>query len=253
MKTRDRLVLGILALVGLMAALWMGVLAPKREEASGLNAKVSKAEKRRDAAKASAAGAERARVTYNRDYATVARLGKATPPQADVPSLVYQLESAARDAKVDFRAVTVPQQAAPAPAAAPSPDGKTAKEKAAAKPAADTAAAPAEPDAAAVNAAAGITPVPFTFMFEGSFFKMHNLLRSVDRFSLLKGETVKIKGRLLTIDTVTLSPGRAGFPQVKVEIAARAYVAPIPDQLPSGTSAASASTPTPTTATQVTK
>ncbi|MDX6689492.1 MAG: hypothetical protein QOG15_949, partial [Solirubrobacteraceae bacterium] len=36
MKTRDRLVLGILAVAGLMAALWFVALAPKREEAASL-------------------------------------------------------------------------------------------------------------------------------------------------------------------------------------------------------------------------
>ncbi|MDQ3677793.1 MAG: hypothetical protein M3401_13505 [Actinomycetota bacterium] len=246
MKTRDRLVLGILALAGLMAALWFGVLAPKREEAASLSDKVTAAEQRRDAANTKAAKAEQARATYGRDYATVARLGKATPPQADVPSLVYQLESAARHAKVDFRAVSLveqPVQAAPAP----SPDGKKASDKAAGKAASDTAAA------TAANPAVGITPVAFTFMFEGSFFKLHELLRSVDRFSRLKGQTVKIKGRLLTLDSVKLTASRKGFPRVKVEITARAYVAPIPDQLPGSGEPSTASSPTPTTATQVTK
>jgi hypothetical protein len=231
MKTRDRLVLGTLALAGLMAALWLGVLAPKREEAASLSEKVTAAEKRRDTATTKATAAEAARATYGRDYATVARLGKATPPQADVPSLVYQIESAARHAKVDFRSVSV-EDVAPA---APNPDAATAPKSGAAT-------------------TGGITPVPFNFTFEGSFFKLHALLRSVDRFSLLKGETVKIKGRLLTLDSVKLTPGRgSGFPRVKVEITARAYVAPVPDQLPSGAAPSAASSTTPSTATQVTK
>lgn len=225
MKTRDRLVLGILALAGLMAALWFLALAPKREEAASLSEKVTAAEQRRDAANTKAAQAEQARATYGRDYATVARLGKATPPQADVPSLVYQLESAARKAKVDFRSVTAQEQPAEAPTA----------------------------DATTSATPTGITPVPFSFTFEGSFFKLHELLRSVDSFSRLKGQTVKIKGRLLTLDAVTLTPGRAGFPQVKVQITARAYVAPVPDQLPDKSEPTTADSPTPSTATQVTK
>lgn len=90
-------------------------------------------------------------------------------------------------------------------------------------------------------------------MFEGSFFKLHELLRSVDRFSRLKGQKVRISGRLLTLDSVKLSPGRHGFPQVKVEIVARAYVAPIPDQLPDRGEPLTAGASTPSTATQVTK
>jgi len=205
MKPRDRLILGVLALGGVLAALWIGVLAPKREEAAAIGAKVTAAEQRRDAARTRLAEAAQARAAYPRDAATIARLGKATPPQADVASLVYQLESAARDAKVDFRSVLVPDE----PAVAPDPDGTAAK------------------------TAAGIKAVPFTFGFEGSFFKLHDLLRSVDRFSRLDGQTIKISGRLLTLDSVTLTAGRKGFPQVKVEVTARAYVAPIPDQVPS--------------------
>jgi hypothetical protein len=241
MKTRDRLVLGILAVAGLMAALWFVALAPKREEAASLVGKVTKAHQQRDAANAKAANAEQARATYSRDYATVARLGKATPPQADEPSLVYQLENAARDAKVDFRAVNVPDQPAapaPAPTPAPSADGKTASTAG---------------KTATSQTAAGITPVPFTFTFEGSFLKLHDLLRAVDRFSRLKGQTVTVDGRLLTLDTVVVSAARQGFPRVKVEITARAYVAPIPDQLPAGTNSPAGASTTSSTATQVTK
>ena len=221
MKPRDRLVLGILAVAGVLAALWLGVLAPKREEVAGLRDKVTAAEQRRDAANTKVAQAEQARAAYGRDSATIARLGKATPPQADVASLVYQLESAARDAKVDFRSVSVQDQ----PAAAPSPDGP-----------------------AAAKTAAGITAAPFSFSFEGSFFKLHELLRSVDRFARLEGQTIKIKGRLLTLDGVALTPGRKGFPQVKVEITARAYVAPIPDQVPNGAEPAPTGAPATTSA-----
>jgi Tfp pilus assembly protein PilO len=227
MKARDRLVVEILALAGLMAALWFGVLAPKREEAASLGDEVAVAEQRRDAANAKAAEAEKARATYAHDYAVVARLGKATPAQADVPSLVYQLETAARRAKVDFRAVTVSEN--------------------------DSAPSDAEGEAA-TGTPAGITSVPFSFKFEGTFFKLHKLLRSVGDFSRLKGQTVKIKGRLLTLDSVRLSRGRAGFPKVNVEIVAHAYVAPIPDALPGSTGKSTAGAPSPsTTATQVTK
>jgi hypothetical protein len=230
MKTRDRLVLGIVALAGLMAVLWLGVLAPKREKAAGLADKVTAAETRRDAANTKATAAAQARTTYNRDYAAVARLGKATPPDADEPSLVYQIESAARHAKVDFRSVSV-ESTTPA---APAPDAATT-------------------GGTSTTASTGITPVPFTFTFEGSFLKLHALLRSVDNFALLHGQKVKIKGRLLTLDAVKLTPGRKGFPQVKVDVTASAYIAPIPDQLPSSSAPTTAGSTTPSTATQVTK
>jgi len=113
------------------------------------------------------------------------------------------------------------------------------------------------PDASAGETTAAtttaITSVPFSLTFEGSFFKMHKLLRSVGRFSRLKGQRVFISGRLLTIDGLKLSPGRAGFPRVKAEIIARAYVAALPAALPDAPAATTAPTSTPQPDSQVTK
>lgn len=212
MKSRDRLILAILGAAGLAAAFWFLAVAPKREQASALAAQVTQAQVRRDTATAKAANAEQARARYANDYATVARLGKALPPKADVPSLVFQLESAARAAKVDFRKVTVENQ----PAAAPG----------------------------ATDTTSGISSTPFTFAFEGSFYGLQRMLREIGRFSRVKGTKVSVSGRLLTLDQVKLSAGRDGLPSVKADITANAYVAPIPSTLP-GQTAPAASQVTP--------
>jgi Tfp pilus assembly protein PilO len=218
MKPRDRLVLAIVGVAALAAAFWFLELAPKRERASALGAEVAQAEVRRDAATAKAVHAEDAKADYAADYATVARLGKAVPPQADVPSLVFQIESAARGSKVDFRKVTVEDSAA-TPPGAPAP-----------------------------AATSGISPTPVTFTFEGSFFALQRMLREIDRFSRVKGTKVSVSGRLLTLDQVKLSAGRAGLPAVKAEITAKAYVAPVPSALPGQTAPQTTAPATPTTA-----
>jgi hypothetical protein len=222
MTDRSRILIAGFAMLGALAALWIYALAPKREEAANLSARIAQAEQVRDAALARATNADRARAGYARDYGTVARLGKAVPENADVPSLVYQLETAARSAKVDFRAVRVLDEAAPA-APAPSTAGAAA-----------TTSTPAP-------AGGGIQPTPFSFRFEGSFFGLQKLLARVDRFSRVKGTQISVNGRLLTIDGVTLNPGRDGLPQVQGIVTARAYVADLPEVLPgSGAQAAPA-------------
>ncbi|MEA2138443.1 MAG: hypothetical protein QOG56_1593 [Solirubrobacteraceae bacterium] len=200
-----RLLIAVAATLGVLAAVWMAVLGPKRHEAATLAASIAQAEQVRDTALASAATADRARATYDRDYGIVARLGKAVPQNADVPSLVYQLETAARRAKVDFRAVSV-LDSAPQPATTPAP--------------------------AATQPGGGIQPAPFSFKFEGSFFGLQRLLARVDRFSRVKGTQVSVNGRLLTIDGVTLNPGSGGLPRIEGIVTARAYVADLPDVLP---------------------
>lgn len=216
MTEPGKIVLSVVGLIAAVAAAWVLLLAPKREQAATLQTKVVAAEQQRDAALARAAAAEQARASYDRDHATVARLGKAVPVNADVPSLVYQLETAARRAKVDFRAVSVlddtPEPSAPAGAAATAAGG------------------------------GGVQPAPFSLKFEGTYFGLQKLLAAVDRFSRVKGTQVAVNGRLLTIDGLALSPGRGGLPKIGGTITARAYVAELPDPLPSGAQAAGAST-----------
>ncbi|MBA3747231.1 MAG: hypothetical protein H0W96_07010 [Solirubrobacterales bacterium] len=202
MSARNSLLLGIVATIAAIAALWVLVLAPKREQAAQLGSRVALAEQARDAALNRARTAEAARAGYERDYATVARLGKAVPENADVPSLVFQLEAAARKAKVDFRSVSVLDP-------------------------------PATPTSGAPTAGGGIQPSPFSLKFEGGFFELQKLLSRVDRFSRVKGTQISVNGRLLTIDGVTLSPAPGGLPRMQGIVTARAYVADLPAVLPS--------------------
>lgn len=206
MSPRDRFALVIVAMAATVGAIWSLAVAPKRDEAAGLAAQLRQIAARpvdAGARATTAATEERARATYSRDYATVARLGKAVPPTADVASLVYQLESAARAAEVDFRSVSVEDAPTTAPAAAGS----------------------------AAKAMADVQPKPFTFAFEGDFSGLRRLLAAIDRFSRVSDDTLSVSGRLLTIDSVVMTAGRGGLPQVKADIVAKAYVAELPAAL----------------------
>ena len=206
MQTNMRLVLAIAVTAAVVVGLWMLAVAPKRDEASKLGTDVTQAAARLADANERAATAAQARATYARDYATVAKLGKAVPVTADVPSLVYQLETAARRAKVDFRSVTASDTTSSAPASG-----------------------------AAATAGGGIQPAPFSFRFVGTYFGLQRLLAEIDRFSRVNGTKVAVNGRLLTIDGVTINPAKPGLSKVQATITARAYVAEIPDELPGAT------------------
>lgn len=218
MSGRLQIVLGVALTVAAVAAAWMFLVAPKREDAAALGAQLSTARARLVDANARAATAAQARATYARDYATVARLGKAVPVNADVPSLVFQLETAARRAKVDFRAVTASDPAAPAPGTSAAKSG-------------------------------GIQSAPFTFKFVGNYFGLRRLLAEIDRFSRVRGTRVAVSGRLLTIDGMTINPSSKGLPSIQSTVTARAYVAEMPDPLP-GANASTTTTTTTTTASE---
>ena len=122
---RDRkIVIFVIPLV-LILAYWFLLLAPKRQEASDAAATLAKAEKRLDRAEAQVAETERAKTSFASDYADLVRLGKAIPTSVDMPSLIVQLDSAARGTRIKFRKIGTSEEGgtgAPAPAAsAPAP------------------------------------------------------------------------------------------------------------------------------------
>ena len=92
---RDRKILAVLAVLAVVAVYWLLRLGPKREEATEAAQELTEQEERRDTAEAMLAELQTARQTFETDYATVVRLGKALPTEVDVPSLMVQLEDAA--------------------------------------------------------------------------------------------------------------------------------------------------------------
>ncbi|MFP5361959.1 MAG: hypothetical protein ACLGI5_04440 [Thermoleophilia bacterium] len=254
MSAQSRTVLGVVAIVAVMAGFWFLLLAPKRADISAANDQIAQAESRRDAAQASAAQAEQSRASYATDYATVARLGKAVPADDDIASLVYQLESIARANKIDFRAVKLTGTAAAVPAEAAA-DGADAKEGAdESDPSATTAVAPpvvAQPPPGAVVGPAGLLTVPFTLTFDGDYMKLQRLLRAVNALAKNDKKKITVEGRLLTVDGFALAASATGgFPKLKATVSATAYIVPESESTtaatPQGPAGAAAGTSTST-------
>ncbi len=246
MSAQMRIVAGVAAVIAVMAGFWVVVLAPKRADLTAAKASIAAAEARRDAAVASATQAEQAKSSYQRDYATVARLGKAVPADDDVASLVYQLETIARANKIDFRSVKLTGTAAAAPAAAPAA-AAAAKDGEAAS-AAPTAVAPVvtQPPPGAVVGPAGLLTVPFTFSFDGDYLKLQRLLKAINGLAKHDKQRISVQGRLLTVDGFALAASSAGFPKLKAVVSATAYIVPKPDTSATAAKPAGADAPTTT-------
>jgi hypothetical protein len=232
---RDRTVLIVVGFVAILGAFWFLALSPIRKEATDVDAQLTTAQQRLTTAQASASSAESARQRYQEDYATVARLGKAVPVDDDVPSLVYQLERTAHDNKIDFRSIklqTGSTAAAPtgAAAAVASANGSSTSAPIVTS---------ALPPGAAVGAA-GFPTMPFAFDFNGKFFAMQRFLRSLDALTTVKGKSISVKGRLLTVDGVALKAGPKGFPDVTTTVAVTAYLLPSDEGLTAGATAGAA-------------
>jgi hypothetical protein len=223
--SRDRILLCVLAGAAVLAGFWFAILAPKRADLRQMNADLAVQRQRLERAQETASQARAARARYGADYSAVVTLGQAVPSEDGLPSLLYQIDSSARGAKVDFSSMT-----SGGAAAATAGSGAT----------------PATGDAAtgatAGAAAAVPTPMPLSFVFNGSFFEMEHMLDRVQRFVRAGGADVAVKGRLLSVDDIQLAPAAEGFPRVQATISANAYTMPAPQAL-NGSSPAGAATP----------
>ncbi len=258
MSNRDRIIVGALACVVAVAGFWFLALKPKRAEISAANARVADAQTKLTTANQALSSATVARASFATDYATLARLGKAVPDDDDAASLVYQLESAARKAHIDFRSLTVGGAGAtttagtsktpttPAPSStgsgssAPSTTGTTGTTGAAAPTGttgAGTGTSTLPPGV--IAGTNGMNNLPFTFVFDGDYFSLTKLLNLVRSFTTTDGNTVTVRGRLMTVESVNLQQSRNGFPDVKATVTATAYLAAEPISLPGGATAPS--------------
>ena len=264
MTTRDRLVIVGVLLAAALAGFWFLGLAPKRKESADLQAQIATQSQQLTTAQAQAATARQAKARYNDDYAAVAKLGKAVPKSDALPSLVYQLQSVAHSARIDFTSLKIaggggqgPTAAATAggasaPAAAPSQGSSStpaASASGSSSTPATTSAAPATQAAAATLppgatvGSAGFPTMPFSFVFSGTYFDMERFFGDVQSFVKVNGKQVDADGRLLSIDGFSLVAGPGGFPNVKASVVATAYLRTAADDNTSTASTGAATTP----------
>ncbi len=195
MTSRDRIAVVVLAVGAVLAGFWFVVLAPKRQDSRNLASQISDVRTQLDAATARARVAREAQRSYAHDYASVARLGKAVPADDQTAALVYQLQDVAGRSHVIFRSVK--------PGAGGGPPG-----------------APA-----AGTTGAGVSKLPFALTFEGTYPDLERFLRRVHAFTEIHGQSIRVHGRLLSVDSVQLTTG-ADSTNVQATLSATAFEAP---------------------------
>jgi hypothetical protein len=126
MSARDRKILLIALPLVVLLAYWFLLLTPKRQEASKAGDDLAKQEQRLAAAEQQIAPLESAKATFASDYTQLVKLGKAVPTRLDMPTVIVQLEQAAKGTGISFTRIAAGQrQAAPAgsPATPPAAPG----------------------------------------------------------------------------------------------------------------------------------
>lgn len=237
---RDRKILLLLVPLLIVGVYWFLLLAPQRDEAASLGEQVAQAQSDKQLADAQLAQAEAAKANAGRDYAAVVRLGKAIPTTVDTPSLLVQLDAAARGTGIDFARITTGERVTTTTTTASTTTGSGDQPAAAAGgeqagtgpgkavEAANNVAgqAPAGDGATATTAAAGLDTVPLEFTFNGSFFELADFFHQLKRFVRQTDGRLDVHGRLMTVDGFTLTAGES-FPNVQAEVTSTVYLSPL--------------------------
>jgi Tfp pilus assembly protein PilO len=213
MTRSNKILLSVVALGAAIAAFYFLALAPKREEAATLDTKISTAKAEVEQARLTLAGYEEAKSTYKRNYATLARLGKAVPADDDVQSLMVQLEATADRSGVDFEKIELSSGLG----------GDTTT--AGSEPAAGDGQLASAPGTVPV-ASGALSAMPFIFSFTGSYFDLTSFFSRLEHFVRLNNKNLDSTGRLLRLETVTIGPSSVGFPDMQAQISAASYLVP---------------------------
>ncbi len=209
MTGRDRIVLMAVIVVAVLGAGWMLVVSPERKKANSLGAEVTSAQATLSTAEGELSKARSAQSQYAAAYSSIVSLGKAVPADKEVPSLIFQLSHATQQRNVFFSSISTGTSGAAGAGAAPA----------------------ASTPAAASAAAAGFTTMPFSFVFDGSFFDLERLMRKLTNFTTRTASgALKVNGRLLTIQSINLAPvnksGATPSNELTGTVTASAYVLP---------------------------
>jgi Tfp pilus assembly protein PilO len=213
MTRSNKILLSVVALGAAIAAFYFFALSPKREEVAKLDTDIAAQKAEIEQARLTLAGYEQAKKTYKKNYATLARLGKAVPADDDVRSLLVQLESTANRSGVTFEKIEMANNLG----------GETTAPTGAATPTAgQLASAPGT-----VPVAGGVlSAMPFSFSFTGSYFDLTAFFARLEHYVSLNNAKLDSTGRLMRLESISITPSGVGFPDMLAEINAATYLVP---------------------------
>jgi len=237
-KGNNRLVFAILALVVLAGAFWMLLISPKREEASELGKKVETLEASLSQHQAEAETAEAARREFPTNYSQLVVLGKAVPADAETSSLLVQVQHISERSHVRFEEINLASEGGEA-ASAPAPAAEGGELASPTEVAAST-----MPLGASIGPA-GLSAMPYTLNFTGSFFHVADFIHGLDKLVKTTNANVSVDGRLITVNSFELAPSEEGFPKLTASFSITTFLTP-PEQGLTGGATPSGPAPTAT-------
>jgi hypothetical protein len=218
-KTRNAVIVSMLAVAALAAAFWVLALSPKREEAKKLDVRVEQLKSTLAQHQAEVQAGLAARRSFAADYERLVVLGKATPSGDDTPSLLIQINRIAHRAEVSFQTLTLEEASeSETPEATISATGEPVS--------ATEASASLLPLGASIGPA-GLAVMPYTLTFRGGFFKVADFIKGLDELVKTTNENVAVDGHLITIDGFSLEEDPdSEFPELQATFRVTTFLTP---------------------------
>jgi hypothetical protein len=273
MRRTEQILIGTIALAGLVVGFWLVVMSPKRDEASKLDEQVVKLQSSLSDARQQVAAGEQARQTFEGDYRRLVVLGKAVPADDEQASLLIQLQNLATRSGVEFQGIDlsqsstgstpppVPTDASTSSDSSSSSDTSSSSDSSSSTTTSDTSSttlAPATEAAAstlpigATIGSAGLPVMSYDMTFTGEFFQIADFMRRVDGLVHTHGDVMDVQGRLLTVDGFDLQPadkyGSLTNPTLNAHLSVTTYVTPADQGLTGGATPSGPSSTAPTLA-----
>jgi Tfp pilus assembly protein PilO len=195
-KTTNLMVGGMIVVALLAAAFWLMLLSPKREEAKKLDARIETLEFSLSQHRSEAESAAAAKKAFPAEYQRLVVLGKAVPGGDETPSLLIQLSALANRSEVAFQNLTLHSGSGEGEEVEAAAGGFTS---------------PTEAEAAllplgASIGTAGLAVMPYELTFEGNFFQIAKFIEGVDKLVKTSNQNVAVNGRLITVNSFSLTP-----------------------------------------------
>jgi Tfp pilus assembly protein PilO len=255
MTTTSRVIVAALLVAGLAVAFWMLALGPKRDEASKLGDQVAELESSLARHRAQVAQALAARKRFPVEYQQLVVLGKAVPGDDDTASLLVQVNRISRRAGVRFQDLKLvsAEGAEAAPAASASASASAGQSAGAQGTGSTPASRPVSPTEVAASTLplgasigpAGLAVMPYSLVFDGSFFKLADFIKGLDALVKTENSKVAVNGRLVTIDGFSLSASSSKpFPALKGSFLVTTYLTPPTQGVTAGATPAAPAPPT---------
>ena len=201
LRGRDRILLGVVAVIALFGAYYMLALKPERQKVSSLQAQITTARANLATAEQSYATGKKAVAALKTDEAEWKAIHLAVPNQSDIPALLRTLESTADSVHVHMQSISLQGTGSSATTTAAAPTGT---------PATGTTTAAAAPSA---------TSVPVQLSFDGGYQALDTLVRRLNSLVAVSHGKLSASGPLMSISTVNLT----GTGKLTVQISASLY------------------------------